>query len=129
MLDAAFTQIGAYRVKVRLSDDTFDYTDTTHVIAGADLPDEHRRYYATFAPQTIPAGVHWIEPRITHSDSDDGNNVLLTKAMLSYGDQLHAWTPELVSVIYPPPGVDPPSNAYEESGDGRRDGHFPTPLP
>jgi hypothetical protein len=129
MLNAAFAQIGSYNVKTRLSDDSFDYTDTTYIIAGSDLPDEHYRYYATFSPTTIPAGVHWIEARITHNDSDNGNNVLVTKVMLSYGDQMHAWTPELVSVIYPPPGSTPPGNGYDEDSDGGRTGRILTPAP
>jgi hypothetical protein len=45
-------------------------------------------------------------------------NLVITKAMLSPGEELTAWTPEMVdsAISYPEPGVDPPGPYNPDDG-------------
>jgi hypothetical protein len=61
-----------------------------------------------------------IELRLTHWDSNNGNNLYLSRPMLSYGDGIPAWTAEMPSstiTTTPPTGsIDPPGGYPIDDG-------------
>lgn len=125
MQNAAGSDIGYYSPKLRTSTDAFAYTASPGIyqIAGSLLTQYPQIIFCTFSPQTIPAAVDHIEVRVTHSDTNNGNNLIVTKVMLNYGDQWGQWTPKMGTNPFPPPGgVIPPAGSYPDR-DGTRRGY------
>jgi hypothetical protein len=133
MINAGGADIGYYQTKLRVSTDLFDYTEIVrgsagiygHTFAGSLLTQNAQVLFVTFSPQTIPAAVDHLELRMTHWDTNNGNNLLIERVMLNYGDQWGAWTPEMSTTPFPAPGGTIPGPFPDR--DGTRRGFLDTP--
>jgi hypothetical protein len=110
-------------LRSRDAGDNIVWTPGAVLIAGSDMTEDHQRYFGIFRTSS-DSSVDAIHVHISHSFSNNGVNIIITKAMLSPGEELAAWTPELVDpdVIFPLPsgGVAPPG-PYDDTERSRRE--------
>lgn len=82
-------------LRQRLSDDTLDFGDSTLFVFGDDITEDHQVYYGVFVLDPTAVTTH-IVVTIGFATVDwSGVNVYLTEAMLSFGENLPQYTPQL----------------------------------
>jgi hypothetical protein len=93
-------------------------------LAASDLTTEWSRYYAVFRADPSLGVTKQIRVTLEYADGTASitDGIFITQAMLSEGEELSVWTPDMGSDVQHPVPADPPGGIGDS--DGRRGGRY-----